>query len=186
MDATGFDSLVRRLAGGVSRRGALRRLGAGVMAVGGGTTLVGLGAEEAAAKCPRGKKKCRGKCIPKSRCCRSSECPTGGLCAKGKCVTGIGTCAVGADSCLNIGNPFCKDITGQRTCICHTRLQGGTRCGVFGNASDCDQCTTDADCLALGFPRGSSCARDFGGDCVVCQNDNRGICVIPCGLPDPT
>jgi hypothetical protein len=190
MDATGFDALARRLGAGVSRRRTLGWLGAGSVAA----ALAGLGLEEAAAaKCRRGKKKCRGTCIPKSRCCptksrccRTRDCPPGGICTQGKCVTGQGTCAIGADSCANAGNPFCRDITGQQTCVCKRRLEGGTRCGVFGNASACDQCTTDADCLALGFPRGSSCTQDFGVDCPLCQNDNRGSCTIPCGSPDPT
>jgi hypothetical protein len=190
MDATGFDSLARRLAVGVTRRRALRWLGAGGVFA----ALAGPGLEEAAAaKCRPGKKRCRGRCIPKSRCCptkarccRNTDCPRGGICANRKCVTGRGTCAIGASTCANTGNPFCQDITGQRTCICHQRLQGGTRCGIFGNASTCDQCTTDAQCLNLGFPAGSSCVQDYGPDCLACLNDNRGICILPCGLPDPT
>jgi hypothetical protein len=188
MDTSGFDSLTRRLAGGASRRWALRRLAVGAMAAGGlAAALAGPGTEEAAAaKCRRGKKKCRGKCIPKSRCCGSGDCAPGEFCAKGKCVTGQGTCAAGADTCANAGNPFCKDASGDNTCICLSRLEGGTRCGVYGDASTCDQCTTDADCIGLGFPPGSSCAQDFGVDCKVCQNDNKGTCIIPCGSPDPT
>ena len=187
MDATGFDSLARRLAGGATRRGVLRRLVAGALATGGAAAaLAGPGSEEAAARCPRGKKRCRGKCIPKSRCCRSDDCPSGAICAKGTCVTGQGTCASGADSCANAGDPFCKDASGKHTGVCHSRLQGGTRCGVFGDASACDQCETDADCIGLGFPPGSSCTQDFGVDCPLCQNNNRGICIIPPELPDPT
>jgi len=188
MDATGFDSLARRLAGGATRRGALRRLAAGAVAAGGvAAALVGPWAEEAAAGgCPHGKKRCHGKCIRKSRCCGNRDCPPGGICAKGKCVTGQGTCAAGADTCANTGNPFCEDASGEHTCICLKRFQGGTRCGVYGNASTCDQCTTDADCIELGFPPGSSCTQDFGVDCQVCDNDNRGSCIVPCGSPDPT
>jgi hypothetical protein len=188
MDARVFDSLARRLAFGATRRGALRWLTAGAMAAGGvAATLSGPGTQEAAAaKCRRGKKKCRGRCIKKSRCCGSKDCAAGEKCAKGKCVTGQGTCAAGADTCANTGNPFCQDASGQHTCICLSRLQGGTRCGVYGNASTCDQCTTDADCIDLGFPPGSSCTQDFGIDCPICQNDNRGSCIIPCGRPDPT
>ncbi len=183
MDATGFDALARRLAGGATRRGALRRLAAGVLAA----ALASAGPREAAAaRCPRGKKRCRGACIPQSRCCSSRDCAPGELCAKGRCVTGQGTCATGANACANAGNPFCQDASGETTCVCHGRLEGGTRCGVFSDASLCDQCETDADCIGLGFPPGSSCTQDFGVDCPLCQNDNRGSCTIPCGRPDPT
>ncbi len=191
MDAERFDRIVRVVSQIGSRRRALRQLG-GIAA--GVAAFTSAGPQEAvAARCRPGKKKCRGKCIPKSRCCptksrccRTADCRKGQLCAKGRCVTGLGTCAIGADTCANIGSPFCEDVTGQHTCICLRRLQGGTRCGVYGNASTCDQCTTDTDCLKLGFPPGSSCTQDFGIDCPLCQNDTQGTCIIPCGRPDPT
>ncbi|HEU5430627.1 MAG TPA: hypothetical protein VFU81_03140, partial [Thermomicrobiales bacterium] len=92
----------------------------------------------------------------------------------------------GDDACLGIGDPFCFDASGKHECICNTRLQGGTRCGVFGNKSACDQCLNDGDCTAIGFPPGSSCVQDFGGTCLACGNNTLGICLLPCGTKDPT
>ena len=183
MDDARFDALTKALAVGAPRRRVLKGIGGGIAAA-----IAGMAgrSEAAAARCRPGKKKCRGRCIPLSRCCGNRDCAAGEICAKGRCVTGRGTCAVGADSCANAGNPFCQDASGEHTCICLSRLEGGTRCGVYGNASTCDQCTTDADCIDLGFPPGSSCTQDSGIDCPVCQNDNRGTCTIPCGRPDPT
>jgi hypothetical protein len=183
MDDSRFDALTRTLAIGAPRRGVIKGIGGGVA-----VAVAGIAGrpEAAAAKCRRGKKPCRGKCIAKSRCCGNKDCATGEGCAKGKCVTRQGTCATGADSCANTGNPFCLDASGDSTCICLSRREGGTRCGVFGAASACDQCSTDDDCFDLGFPPGSSCTEDFGVDCPICQNDNLGTCILPCGSPDTT
>jgi hypothetical protein len=182
-----FDTLVHSLS--VSRpRRAVLGLAAGLAAALGATRATVVEAKHVAAakhhqkrhkhhkrKCPQGQEKCATKC-----------CQTGETCASDQCVTGQGTCQAGDDACLGIGDPFCFDASGQHECICQTRLQGGTRCAYFGNASQCDQCETDADCTALGFPPGSACMQDYGGTCVACQDNNKGICAIPCGSPDTT
>jgi hypothetical protein len=179
MDATKFDVWVRRLAKGENRRELLRKLAIAAPAAIAAIAATGVArpptAVAAKTKCKANETKC------KKRCCKKGQ-----ICANGKCVTGQGTCSAGADSCANVGNPLCRDASGQTTCLCLSRLEGGTRCGVYGNQSACDQCTTDADCIALGFPAGSSCTQDSGPDCPLCQNDNKGTCIIPCGLPDPT
>ena len=169
MDPRRFDAVARALSPVRSRRAALG-LAAGAL------TAFGLTGAPPVVGAKHKKKKCKS----------DAKCKSGQICAKGKCVTGQGTCNAGDDACLGIGDPFCFDASGNHQCICNTRLQGGTRCGVFGNASGCDQCQTDADCTALGFPQGSSCVQDFGGTCVACQNNNKGICLLPCGVKDPT
>jgi hypothetical protein len=169
MDLDRFDAFTRSLTPTRSRRAALG-LAAGAVAV------AALGFGGSLAVDAKKKKKCKS----------DGDCKSGQICAKGKCVTGQGTCATGADTCAGVGDPFCFDASGKHECICQTRLQGGTVCGVFGNASACDQCQTDADCLALGFPAGSSCTQDFGPECAVCGNNNKGICTLPCGVKDPT
>jgi hypothetical protein len=171
MDPDRFDAVARLLAPTRSRRAALGLAAGAVAALGLGGSL-----PVDARKKKKKKKKCKA----------DKDCKSGQICAKGKCVTGQGTCAAGADTCAGVGNPFCFDASGKHECICLTRLEGGTRCGVYGNGSGCDQCETDADCLSLGFPPGSSCTQDFGPECGVCQNNNKGSCVLPCGVKDPT
>src|SRR5690349_7394232 len=165
MDADRFDAAVRTFSPVRSRRAALG-LAAGALAA--------LGLSHAADTQAKSRRK-----MPKKKCKKAADCKSGQNCAKGKCVTEQGTCAAGADTCAGVGNPFCHDPSGKHTCICLTRLEGGTRCGVYGNGSGYDQCETDADCLSLGFPPGSSCTQDFGPECGVCQNNNKVSCVLP-------
>jgi hypothetical protein len=169
-----FDAVVRSLSPVRSRRALLGLAGSAVAALG----LVAAPAVEA--------KHHHKKHHHKKKCQADTDCKSGQICAKGKCVTGQGTCATGNDSCAGVGDPFCFDASGKHECICLTRLQGGTRCGVFGNKTACDQCLNDADCLALGFPQGSSCVVDFGPDCPLCGNNTLGQCMLPCGVKDPT
>ena len=82
MDANRFDALTRSLS---SRRSAMGGL------LGGGTlVLLGLPQPEeaSAARCPKGKKACRKKCIPRARCCTNADCQTrttGKVCRQGRC-----------------------------------------------------------------------------------------------------
>lgn len=172
MDGSQFDDLARSFSPVRSRRAALG-LAAGAIAA--------LGLSQAADTRAKSRHK-----KSKKKCKEPADCKSGQICAKGKCVTGQGTCAAGADTCAGVGDPFCHDPSGKHTCICLTRLEGGTRCGVYGNASGCDQCLNDADCFALGFPPGSSCTQDFGTECQACGNNNKGSCILPCGAKDPT
>lgn len=92
MDSTRFDTFTRSL---TSRRSTLGRL-----AVGGVLAALGLqgGAREAAAApCPKGKKRCKGRCIPKRACCTTAQCRpgvTGKVCQRGRC-----SCRSGAKPC---------------------------------------------------------------------------------------
>jgi hypothetical protein len=175
MDADRFDALVRSLSPVRSRRAVLS-LAAGAVATLGLADSPVRAAHHRKKTCPPGQKKC------KKKCCKSGE-----VCANGKCVTGQGACATGSDSCAGTGTTFCKDASGQHTCLCFARLQGGTRCGILSGArSACDQCLNDDDCRALGFPRGSSCVQDFGTQCPLCDNNTLGQCILPCGAQDPT
>jgi hypothetical protein len=122
-------------------------------------------------KCRRGRIPCNGQC-----------CAAGKVCVGGECVTAQGTCASGDDSCDVVGGIACTNPNaGGATCSCFPRLAGGTRCVQFTLPQGaCDQCKTDADCVALGFPRGSSCIRDDGPNCD-CHANVRGYCGEPCG-----
>jgi hypothetical protein len=91
-------------------------------------------------------------------------------------VVGQGNCPAGSSDC-QVDNK-CND---NSACKCHQRLEGGTRCVQFNDEGACDQCETDADCLALGFSPGSSCIRDDGPECF-CNADAKGFCGEPCGF----
>jgi hypothetical protein len=81
MDSTTFDRLTRLLSIARSRR-----------SLGFGLGLAGalLGAETAtAAPCPKGKKKCKKRCIPRKHCCTNANCKpksTGRICRNGRCM----------------------------------------------------------------------------------------------------
>jgi hypothetical protein len=82
MDSSSFDRLTRLVSAARSRR-SLVGLGVGLVA-----TLLGV-EPVAAAPCPKGKKRCGKRCIPKKRCCTSAHCnatTTGKVCRNGRCV----------------------------------------------------------------------------------------------------
>ena len=197
MDPNHFDAWARTLS---SRRTALTSL------VGGGlATLLGLpSVEEAGAepkRCPRGKKTCGRRCIPKNReccnrnqkqcgkkciakskCCKDADCgnssefPEFSICAKGTCVTGQGTCAAGANACN--GNGACG-VAGSGCQCFQTKNPARTRCGDNDQLGSCGGCVNDADC-ATEYPRipGVFCAEGFGTFCP-CAAGGR-FCMAPC------
>lgn len=82
MNNTRFDWLARSMS---SRRAFNRAL------AGAGASLPGLRIinDVGAASCPKGKKRCGKKCIPKHRCCTTDQCrpkTSGKVCKKGRCV----------------------------------------------------------------------------------------------------
>jgi hypothetical protein len=171
MDASGFDGLVRSLARLRTRRAALR-LTAGALVAAGGASVAAGDAKQ------RRKKKCKGGRVP----CDGQCCAEDKVCVGGECVSAQGTCASGDNSCNGDAAISCSNPnSGGADCACYLRLQGGTRCVQFTlDKGACDQCKTDADCVALGFPKGSSCIRDDGPDCA-CNANARGYCGEPCG-----
>jgi hypothetical protein len=131
-------------------------------------------------KCKHGKKKCAGTCVLKERCCGTVVCDVGDVCVNGECVVGSGNCLADSDSCSETDTVHCGV---SADCGCYQRLEGGVRCVQFTPPFDeeCDQCETDADCIALGFPSGSSCVLDDGPTCA-CLIAGRGECGLPCGF----
>ncbi len=166
MEADRFDTLVRTLVERASRR---TLLGASLASL-----VAGLGMTDAGAR----KKHKKHKRRKGSNC--PNGCPPGAVCLGGACVVREGSCPAGADSCGATDTVRCN---ANPKCSCYVRMEGGTRCGQenFTLGSACDQCGTDADCLALGFPTGSSCILDSGITCDRCRADDRGECVEPCG-----
>lgn len=177
-----FDELVRSLILARSRRAMLSLFAGGLIALGGAEAMVVEAKKKSKKKRKKKRRKKRKKkCTKQGRVfCKKTCCPPGDVCASGQCVTGQGTCEAGADACAGTGDPFCFDASGEHQCICQTRLEGGTRCSVFGDiGGQCGECETDADCVALGLPPGSSCIDASLGTCV-CPEAERGVCVIPC------
>jgi hypothetical protein len=107
MDSALFDHLTRLVAAARSRRslgGALLGSVAG---------LRGL-AEAASAPCPKGKKRCRTRCIPRRRCCTNADCQakrTGQVCRQGRCLCPAGSKPC-QDRCIPAGHA-CGDSCPQ-------------------------------------------------------------------------
>ena len=181
-----FDDLVRSLILARSRRAVLGVIAGGLAALGGaGATIIDAKKKHHHKNRKRKRRKKRKKkCKKQGRVfCKKTCCPPGDVCASGQCVTGQGTCEVGDDACAGTGDPFCQDASGEHTCICLTALEGGPRCGVYsGIGADCGSCQTDADCIALGLPPGSSCVDSSVGTCA-CSEAEKGTCIVPCGTP---
>jgi hypothetical protein len=113
MDADRFDALTRSFQLVSPRRTALGVLGAGLAG------LLATSTQESAAKpkkgkdCPRGKKKCQRKCIPKNDCCKNAECGVNEKCANGACVT----CKPQGTACIDDAE-CCTDICDKYTNKC--------------------------------------------------------------------
>ncbi|HEU5430626.1 MAG TPA: hypothetical protein VFU81_03135 [Thermomicrobiales bacterium] len=169
MDGARIDGIACSLARVSTRRAALR-LTAG--------TCAAFGAAGAADAKHRRKKKCKHGTIP----CKGRCCPVGSVCIGGGCVSAQGTCADGDNACGGGGAVVCSNAnSGSANCECLSRLQGGTRCVQFAHEKNvCGECQTDAACVKLGFPKGSSCVIAVGPGCL-CSADAPGICAEPCG-----
>jgi hypothetical protein len=85
MDGIRFDDATRTW-GSRSRRTALRLVAGSALAL--LSAPIGHGqAVTKKKKCKHGKKRCQGRCIPKSNCCADADCPagTGQTCQAGAC-----------------------------------------------------------------------------------------------------
>lgn len=125
-------------------------------------------------------------CQSAAQCC-SSICE-GGICR----AHGIDACLQNKPGiCLAAPNDFPSLACGpdNSACHCFTTTAGSSFCssGVdVTNQHNCEQCKTDADCVALGWPSGSACAPVSRGHCNgFC--DTGMACLVPCGVawPDP-
>jgi hypothetical protein len=92
MEDRRFDSLVKTLGSGDSRRGIMQTLGAGTLAA----VFGRLGLQEDAEakkkgknkkkkKCKGNTRKCNGKCIPQDNCCVDGDCEDQKFCVGGQC-----------------------------------------------------------------------------------------------------
>lgn len=170
MDSASFDRLTRFVGKSASRR----LLGGAVL--GTLTTLLGIDAAEAA-RCPRGKKKCKKRCIPRKACCTNANCKpsaTGRVCKRGRCVCPPGRpkkcngrcipatqcCGVICDlpnataSCVSDECVIDSCVDGFSNCDndaengCETNLNEDTQhCGDCGHACNAGEHCCDGQCL---------------------------------------
>jgi hypothetical protein len=158
MDNRRFDSLVKTLSSGDSRRGVLRTLGGGTLAAVFGR--LGL-AEEAEAKKKRKnkkKKKCKGnttKCGKKA-CCRADQ-----ICEGGRCVDDI----IEVPECLDDVDCGPNEVCQNGTCVFQGECQSADEC------ADNELCINNAcRCAFPNKPCGEACCPEnqvcFNGKCV--------------------
>jgi hypothetical protein len=192
VDSSSFDRLTRLFVSSSSRRA----LGGALLG-----SLAGLlGLEEAAAApCPKGKKRCKQKCIPRKQCCTNANCrpgATGRVCRRGKCV-----CPTGRRPCNGVCIPVanCCGVAGCGAVASGTAECRGGACVVaacqpgFGNCNGqfTDGCETNLQaseqhCGTCNNPCGAN-QRCCGGQCTdVTTNANCGSCGHACpGQDDP-
>lgn len=130
-------------------------------------------------------------CLSVGIACKSEDQCCSGICegTKGKkqCRNhGAGTCSQVVEGFCTSSNPtqvLCNNRSDD--CVCVRTTAGSNFCAQVGDeASECAECTTDADCEALRFPRGSACAPMTEGRCADMCRGNR-ICLVPCSVPPP-
>jgi hypothetical protein len=171
MNQDHFDALTRSLGTTVSRRGLGR-----VLAAGGLGALVGtaFGALDVDAKKKRHKKKRRRQQL--SSPVVTTEPPGRKI---GSCTRLRNRCAV-----TDPGIALCDPPNQFAACL--LTASGEPFCGTlfdFAPAVNCQSCTQDADCLALGFPPGSACVQLGGQLCNGCEATNGRAC-MPTAIPD--
>ncbi len=150
-----FDAMTRRWINPASRRGVMKALIGGILAVAVSGRAPG---QVAAAGCLR-----RG-----SHCKHDSQCCSG-ACQGHRCrrAPGQGTCSIRQNVCRS-GDLGCN---GDESCACYVTTSGTSFCG--DSALTCG-CVTTADCLAGGFPTGTACVRGC------CPFTGGGACARPC------
>jgi len=153
MDDHRFDTLVRALSAGISRRRTLTVLAA---ALAGGSLRAAL-PDDAAALSRRQRR----------RCTRQG----GTVCSAGtrssECCSPSGVCVHGACACDPFNNTCPNDATGK--CACTQDVNGTTGCCDTNSCCNNDRpCTVNGDC-----PKGSFCAPG-------CETGGHYVCTFPC------
>lgn len=181
MDGSHFDDLLRSLTR--PRRSLL----GGSLAL--ATGWLGVSAIDAKKKRKHKKRKAKKAkpnefgCLELGDPCQSEDQCCSGICEgkKGKKTCrahDTGTCDQTAVGYCEAENPNLTVCNGGN-CLCFATTAGSNVCT---NNVTCTDCKRDADCLALGFPRGSACA-PVGGDlaCDVLCPETGMACIAPCG-----
>jgi hypothetical protein len=198
MDGDRFDTLTRTISSRRALGGAITGTLAG---------LLGLGVASAAL-CPKGTKRCRGRCIPRRQCCTTGQCrpaTTGRICRQGRCVCPAARpktcgdrcvptagCCTAADcptgaSCSRRGVCVCPP--GQRPCGARCAGAEGTPCTHFSTccSQSCDSLVGGGTCSSCNghfcnatFPccPGTPCLQNRCGGCL-----DRAVVCTPGGQP---
>jgi hypothetical protein len=180
-----FDEMAKALAGGLTRRQALRRVAGGLAGVLLGSLGVGRVWGQAAGTCPDycrglgltpGDGNAFGKCV--SNCARCKGHP----CGADACCTGDQSCAVFGTHgvCGRCGMIDCHDLkfcggscsSSGDICACGTTADGEDVC-VFTEGT-CVRCSSDADCPESG----QVCVAT---NCSCAQTGGR-VCAFPCAI----
>jgi hypothetical protein len=118
--------------------------------------------------------------------CKTAEQCCSGLCEgkkeKRQCrAHDLGTCNQKNPGVCEIGNILDALCNGKGNCACFRTTGGSDVCAALFDVSQCADCKKDADCLALGFPAGTSCA-PVGGE-FACEDicEFGMACMVPCG-----
>src|SRR5690606_28234845 len=127
--------------------------------------------EAVAAPCPRGKKRCRQRCIPKRQCCTNGNCRpgvTGKVCRRGRCVCRPGTrrcrgrCIPATRCCTSATCGAGRECV-KGACLCAT---GSVPC----NGGCCEICgpASDGVCAPQCHPEATVLSACDGGRCCAC------------------
>lgn len=180
MNQRTFDQWSRILATeSLSRRGGLKLAAGGALA----SLLAGAGLSGRVAEAA--------SCLRVDRPCRQARQCCSGICRgkKGKQTCrghGAGTCKRGQSFCTS-PDPELLTCNNQADCYCLLTTSGTSFCyGGAGSGSECTDCERDADCVKLGFPRGSACVPSTAGRCAGnCEGGTA--CAVRCGtvIPPP-
>ncbi len=168
MEQRGFDEITKQFA----RTPRTRRLAMGLFAASGLGAVLGrvepksgvaqtVTCRKLSQTCRRDRHCCSGRCrgTKDKKTCRAHN--------EGSCKPGPSFCQIGNDA-------VCGDL-----CFCFTTTGGAPFRGKQVRGVECQR---DAECVTLGFPAGSACAKHNGR---VCEIETSTFCVSPCLGPRP-
>jgi hypothetical protein len=187
VDTSRFDALARTIGAPASRRGVLGGLAAGLSALL-GMAVANDDAEAKSKKCKSNQRKCKGKCISKSKCCSNGDCSGGAQSKNEKCKCPAGTkscsnvCIPEDDCCINADCDPCETCTDG---ACSEGCAAGQKCVeeecVCTTESCAGCCAEDETCGSGDDP--TACGTD-GEQCIACDASETcpsGECV--CAAP---
>jgi hypothetical protein len=166
MDDNRFDHLTRRLALTRSRRGALKLLGGGVVALGAAAVIVPSTRAQSTECADAGE-----SCSLDSDCCGRFYCGEAGTCdgASAGCTEAEGTCSTDDECCGRLtcgddgkcGGPSAGCTGAEGSCSTDDECCGRLICGEDGNCggpSAGSECADDVDCAKNEICCGGTCA----------------------------
>jgi hypothetical protein len=199
MDGTRFDRLTRGLTDTATRRGILAGLAA---------TALGLTAPHVPIVAKKKNKKTKkqkplklnqfdcvnvgGKCQGEDANCCSGKCqgkkPKKSKKDTSRCAAHhVGGCTVERDVCIPDNAALARCNPANDDAFCTVTTGNGPFCANLSNTSEednCRACSTDGDCIVVGFPPGSACVSMTGAACAefgVCTTESGGRMCLPPG-----